>query len=337
MPADWAAQRVKNLDLGKAVLNAITPSRNQKDITSLIEEFQYPKLGPGMMWERCRDLVEKDGAIVRMNTEVRAIHIDGGKATGVTVALADGSTEHVAASHVISTMPMAALVRAIDPPPPAAVLAAGKDLHYRDFLTVALVVPEASGFPDNWIYIHATDVKVGRIQNFGSWSPFMVQDGKTCLGLEFFVTEGDPLWTMADSDLVALAKRELVTLRLADAQRLENGYVVRVPKAYPVYDATYKANVAIMREWLEAEVRGVYPVGRNGMHRYNNQDHSMYTAMLSVENILGADHDVWDVNVDEEYHEEKRGREVELTGRIARPNQRRSLLPEHLAESGTVV
>jgi protoporphyrinogen oxidase len=307
MPADWAAQRVKNLDLGKAVLNAITPSRNQKDITSLIEEFQYPKYGPGMMWERCRDLVEKDGAIVRMNTEVRTIHVEDGRATGVTVALADGSTERIAARHVISTMPMAALVRAIDPPPPAEVVAAGKDLHYRDFLTVALVVPEAAGFPDNWIYIHATDVKVGRIQNFGSWSPYMVKDGRTCLGMEYFVFEGDELWASSDEDLVARATAEIQSLGLVSSSDVEVGYVVRVPKAYPYYDTEYRSNVAVIAAYLDSNAPNVHPVGRNGMHKYNNQDHSMYTAMLTVENIHGASHDIWAVNVEEEYHEEGDG------------------------------
>ena len=193
MPADWAAQRVKNLNLGRAVLNAVLPNRNQTDITSLIEEFQYPKFGPGMMWEHCRDLVEKGGGTVLMETEVRGIHLQDGRATAVTLAGPDGATRRVAASHVISSMPLRSLVHAIDPPVPERVLRAADDLHYRDFLTVALVVPEAGGFADNWIYIHATDVKVGRIQNFGSWSPYMVKDGRTCLGLEYFVFEGDEL------------------------------------------------------------------------------------------------------------------------------------------------
>jgi protoporphyrinogen oxidase len=307
MPSDWAAQRVKNLDLGKAVLNALAPKRNQTEITSLIEEFQYPKYGPGMMWERCRDLVEKGGGTVLMETKVAAIHLDGGRATAVTLAAADGSTRRVAASHVISSMPMNALVRAIDPPAPAAVRAAGDDLHYRDFLTVALVVPEAKGFPDNWIYIHAPEVAVGRIQNFGSWSPFMVKEGRTCLGLEYFVFEGDELWSSSDDELVERGKRELEILGLVQAADVEAGYVVRVPKAYPYYDFAYRANVETITTYLDEAAPNVHPVGRNGMHKYNNQDHSMYTAMLTVENILGADHDIWAVNVEEEYHEVQSG------------------------------
>jgi UDP-galactopyranose mutase len=172
-------------------------------------------------------------------------------------------------------------------------------------LTVALVIPEAKGFPDNWIYIHATDVKVGRIQNFGSWSPFMVKEGRTCLGLEYFVFEGDELWESSDEDLVALARRELALLGLVDQADVEAGYVVRIPKAYPYYDFEYRANVARITAWLAAEAPNVHPVGRNGMHKYNNQDHSMYTAMLTVENIHGASHDIWEVNVEEEYHEER--------------------------------
>ena len=205
-------------------------------------------------------------------------------------------------------MPMSSLVKAMDPPPPDDVLAAARDLRYRDFMTVALVVPEEYSFPDNWIYIHDPDVAVGRIQNFGRWSPYLVKDGRTCLGLEFFVTEGDEMWTKPDEELVEQGKRELHHLGLADASRIEAGYVVRVPKAYPHYDDHYKRNVEVMKAWLDEHCPNVYPVGRNGMHKYNNQDHSMYTAMLTVENIVdGGSHDIWAVNVEEEYHEEAVG------------------------------
>jgi len=304
MPADWAAQRVKNLDLGKAVLNALSPRRNQKVITSLIEEFQYPKYGPGMMWERCRELVEKGGGTVLTETEVSAIHVGGGRARSVTLRHRDGRTEEVAVGHVISSAPMQTLVKMLRPLPPEEVIAAGEDLHYRDYLTVALVVPEAKGFPDNWIYIHAKEVRVGRVQNYGSWSPHMVKEGWTCLGLEYFVFEGDKLWNSTDEALIELATRELVTLGLVDPVDVEAGYVVRVPKAYPHYDSAYQGNVETITKYLEAAAPNVHPVGRNGMHKYNNQDHSMYTAMLTVENILGASHDIWAVNVEEEYHEE---------------------------------
>jgi protoporphyrinogen oxidase len=216
----------------------------------------------------------------------------------------DGAVTEHQCSAVISSMPLSALVRALDPPPPEEVLAAADDLHYRDHITVALVVPEEASFPDNWVYVHDPAVKMGRIQNFGRWSPYMVKDGSACLGLEYFVFEGDEMWSMADEDLVELGKTELGRLGLADPGAIEAGYVVRMPKAYPYYDADYGRNVETLRKWLEVNVANVHPVGRNGMHRYNNQDHSMYTAMLTVENIMGASHDVWSVNVEEEYHEQ---------------------------------
>jgi protoporphyrinogen oxidase len=169
----------------------------------------------------------------------------------------------------------------------------------------SLVVPGSASFPDNWIYIHSPDVKVGRIQNFGSWSPYLVKDGWTCLGLEYFVFEGDELWNSADDDLAILAEKELIELGLVEPGSVEAAYVVRMPKAYPVYDEGYAAAVDEIRTWLAEAVPNVYPVGRNGMHKYNNQDHSMMTAMLSVQNLVhGADHDVWAVNVEEDYHEE---------------------------------
>jgi len=202
-------------------------------------------------------------------------------------------------------MPFTELARIVDPPVPDEVLASATALHYRDFLTVALVIPEDRGFPDNWIYIHAPDVRVGRIQNFGSWSPYLVKDGRTCLGMEYFVFEGDDLWTSSDDELVALGTKELAAIGLVDASDIEAGYVVRMPKAYPVYDDGYRENVDVLRRWFEANAPNVHPVGRNGMHKYNNQDHSMYTAMLTVENIHGAHHDIWSVNVEEEYHEVK--------------------------------
>ncbi len=208
-------------------------------------------------------------------------------------------------------MPLPHLLRAMDPPVPAEVRAAADGLTFRDFLTVALVVPAEAGFPDNWIYIHSPEVRpLGRIQNFGAWSPYMVKDGRTCLGLEYFVFEGDDVWSLPDDDLVARATGDLEHLGLIDPSLVEAGYVVRMPKAYPVYDETYRANVEVLRSWLEAHTPNVHPVGRNGMHKYNNQDHSMYTAMLTVENLFGADHDIWSVNVEDEYHEQGTGRDA---------------------------
>jgi protoporphyrinogen oxidase len=305
LEADFAAQRIKNLDLRKAIVNAVMPKRNQKEITSLIEEFQYPKYGPGMMWEVCRDKVVAKGSRVEMETKVRKVLHRDGAAYEVVAVRPDGSEHAFPCTQVISSMPFAKLVQAMDPPPPPEVLEAAEQISYRDFLSVALVVPEEFAFPDNWIYIHAPEVQVGRIQNYGSWSPYMVKDGRTCLGLEYFVFEDDDMWSKPDEELVELAKREIAFLGLVDPDRVELGHVVRVPKAYPTYDQGYDERVEILRKWVETTTPNVHPVGRNGMHRYNNQDHSMFTAMLTVENILGrGPHDIWSVNVEQEYHEE---------------------------------
>jgi protoporphyrinogen oxidase len=306
MPADWAAQRVKGLSLGNAIVNALMPKRNQKDITSLIEEFQYPKYGPGMMWEVCRDTIEKKGSTVTMDTTVTKIRHTDGRATAVVGTHPDGTTTEYPATEVISSMPISHLLEAMDPPVPDDVKAAAADLRYRDYLIVALVLPEASvDFDDNWIYIHDPAVRTMRIQNFGSWSPYMVKEGFNTLGLEYTVWEGDDEWNMADDDLVRRAKEELERLGLAHISEIREGYVVRQAKAYPIYDDRYRANVDVLRAWLREHAANVHPVGRNGMFRYNNQDHSMFTAMLTVENIMtGTSHDVWEVNVEEEYHEE---------------------------------
>ncbi len=313
LSADWGAQRIKGMSLWKAVWE---PMRSRllgvrrdrrRQVTSLIEQFQYPKLGPGMLWEHCRDGVVAGGGEVLMAHCVTAIRRTADGALSV-VAAGPGGEQVFPAAHIVSSMPVQGLVRAIDPPPPPEVLAAADRLHYRDFLTVALVVPGAAAFPDNWIYIHHPGVKVGRIQNFGAWSPYMVTEGTTCLGLEYFVFEGDELWAAPDAELVALATKELAAIGLCEESQVKTGYVVRMPKAYPVYDDTYRDAVETVRKWIEAEMPAVHPVGRNGMHKYNNQDHAMYTAMLTVENIVkGTEHDIWAVNVEEDYHEEQAG------------------------------
>ena len=306
MPADWAAQRVKGLSLGNAISNALMPKRNQKEITSLIEEFQYPKYGPGMMWEVCRDTVIEKGSTVEMETTVTKVRHADGRATSVQARHGDGSTTDYPATDVISSMPISHLLEAMDPPVPDEVKAAAADLRYRDYLIVALVMPEALvDFDDNWIYIHDPAVRTMRIQNFGSWSPYMVKPGYNTLGLEYTVWEGDEEWSAPDEELIERAKQELEHLGLAKAGQIEGGYVVRQAKAYPIYDDRYRANVDVLRAWLAEHAANVHPVGRNGMFRYNNQDHSMFTAMLTVENIVtGTHHDVWEVNVEEEYHEE---------------------------------
>jgi protoporphyrinogen oxidase len=317
--ADWAAQRIKNLSLAGAVLEALRPRRNRQKFVSLIERFHYPRLGPGMMWERCAELVEAAGCKVHLDQPVTRIRRQDGCAVSVETT-ADRAVTRYPCSHVISSMPLPELVRAFEPPPPAHVLAAADTLRFRDFLTVALVVPADRAFVDNWIYVHAPEVRVGRIQNFGAWSEAMVKPGRTCLGLEYFVFAGDELWQLPDGELIALGIRELATIGLVDPDQVEAGYVVRMPKAYPVYDEGFADSVAVLRDWLAAEAGNVQPVGRNGMHRYNNQDHSMLTAMLAVDNLLGlGEHDVWTVNVDGEYHETATvdGEPPNGTGRVA--------------------
>ncbi len=306
MPADWAAQRVKGLSLGNAIVNALMPKRNQKEITSLIEEFQYPKYGPGMMWQVCRDKISELGSKVVMESTVTTIHHADGRASSVVATGADGATTEFPCTDVVSSMPISQLLEAMDPPVPTAVREAAEDLRYRDYLIVALVLPEhLVDFDDNWIYIHEPAVRTMRIQNFGSWSPYMVKPGFNTLGLEYTVWEGDDEWSAPDEELIERAKRELEQLGLAKAGEIAEGYVVRQAKAYPIYDDRYRRNVDVLRGWLGEHTQNVHPVGRNGMFRYNNQDHSMFTAMLTVENITtGTHHDVWEVNVEEEYHEE---------------------------------
>jgi protoporphyrinogen oxidase len=303
--AEWGAQRIKGMTLWSAVwepLRARFAGQRGKgeQVTSLIEEFQYPKHGPGMMWERCQELVEAQGSKVVFDSPVSTITHEGGRATAV---VAGGSTYD--ADHIISSMPFNGLVQAMDPPAPEEVRRAAADLTFRDFLSVALVVPaDKVAWTDNWIYIHDPEIKTMRVQNFGSWSPFMVKDGRNVLGLEYTVNEGDDWWTASDDELIERGKAELEALGLMHAADVESGYVVRMPKAYPVYDEAYQQHVGVLRTWLEANVPNVHPIGRNGMHRYNNQDHSMFTAMLTVDNLYGAHHDIWNVNVEAEYHEE---------------------------------
>lgn len=320
--SDWAAQRIKNLSLWKAVLHSLMPKgRNSTDVTSLIEQFQYPKYGPGMMWEACAKQVESLGCQIHFNEQVTSIaRLDNGD---LSVLTSTGNT--YSAQHIISTMPINALIESLAPAAPAEVREAARQLKHRDFLTVALVVPIRFSFPDNWIYIHDPNVNVGRVQNYGSWSPFLVKEGHTCLGLEYFVNESDGMWDMQDQDLIALGIKELIQLGLITPDSVEAGFVVRMPKTYPVYDMEYSSSLAKIRDYLAQEWSDIHPVGRNGMHRYNNQDHSMLTAMLTVDNLfLGTENDVWNVNVEEDYHEEVQKDPTQNTGRSAPFLQRNS-------------
>jgi protoporphyrinogen oxidase len=297
--AEWAAQRIKGLSFFSAAKAAFVGNKGNK-VKSLISEFNYPRFGPGQMWDAMTEAIEEQGGDVHLETPVERIEIAGGRiveiaARGATYTLPDS---------VISSLPLRNVVEMASPPAPQEVLDAARGLRYRDFLTVALVVDGEDLFPDNWIYIHEPGVRVGRIQNFRSWSPWMVPDpDKSCVGLEYFCFAGDDLWTMSDDDLVALASRELEQLGLASRSNVDRGFAIRVPKAYPIYDGDYAERVATIRTWLDG-IENLQQVGRNGLHRYNNSDHSMLTAMRAVDNLIaGAHHDIWEVNVESVYHE----------------------------------
>lgn len=311
--ADWAAQRIKGVSLLSAVLSALTPAAPGRGgaIKSLISTFRYPRLGPGMLWDACAQAVRRHGGTVTLGRTVVDLRYD--EATGqwsVGHTNADGQREEHTADHVISSAPLRELVPSLSPAPSPRLRRAAEQLAYRDFLTVALVLKDRQRFSDNWIYVHDSSVMVGRIQNFKSWSPEMVPNAAlTCYGLEYFCFEGDGLWASSDAALVKRATDELVTLGLADHDDVIEGCVVRQKKAYPVYDAAYAQHVQMIREELSERYPRLHLVGRNGMHKYNNQDHAMMTALLTAENIVAGQalHDPWRVNEDAEYHEEVGG------------------------------
>ena len=298
--ADWAAQRIKGLSLTTAIINALFGSNDTK---TLIKEFDYPALGPGMMWEKFAEAVENKDGKVYLDSKVISFEREGNKIKSIT-AEQNGELVQYSADNFITSMPISALVARMKPQPPEEVLHAARSLKYRDFLIVALIVARKDLFPDSWIYIHSPEVKVGRIQNFKNWSAALVPDAsKSCLGMEYFCSVGDEIWEMSDAELVELATRELVGLGLATTAEVEDGVVIRQPKAYPVYDAEYRGHLRVLEGFLKG-IDNLQTIGRNGMHRYNNQDHSMLTGILAVRNILGEKHDLWDVNTERSYYED---------------------------------
>jgi len=301
--AEWAAQRIKDLSLRSAIVSMLIKPR--RTIKTLIEEFDYPRLGPGMMWEAVTARVREKGGTVVLDAPVVAVHHERGRVTGITIDTGEGRAERIEGSDFVSTMPVTELVAKLEPKAPGEVLDAATWLSYRSFLTVCLIVNRDKLFPDNWIYVHDPDVHVGRIQNYKNWSAQMVPDaGKTGLGLEYFCNEGDSLWTRPDDELVEMAKRELEKIGLARVEEVSDGCVFRMPKAYPVYDSVYAHHLERVKAYL-ATFENLQTIGRNGLHRYNNQDHAMVTGMLAARNIvLGERNDVWSVNTDQEYHEE---------------------------------
>ncbi len=322
--AEWAAQRIKGLSFFSAAKAAFLGNRG--NIKSLISEFNYPRFGPGQMWEQMADDIKAQGGEIRLNAPVTKLVISDGR---VSEVIAGGET--LRPSHVISSLPLRTAVGIAEPEAPLAVRDAAQGLRYREFLTVLLVIDVDDMFDDNWIYIHQPGVRVLRIQNFKSWSPWMVPEGETAssIGMEYFCFEGDDLWNMADDDLVAMAGREIEKLHLAPAAKVRFGFVERVHKAYPIYDELYAERVRTIRDWLET-ISNLTQVGRNGLHRYNNSDHSMLTAMRAVDNIvLGAHNDIWSVNVESVYHEEVHDSENPYRNDQDTPAMKQPLASEH--------
>lgn len=301
--ADWAAQRIKSLSLGKAILSSFGFLKKGQ-VTTLIDEFQYPRKGPGQMWTRAKERVEKLGGKVQLNSEVIQFRRKGNKMISVLIKT-NGSINEISGDHFLSSIPLRELIQAIKPSPPDEVLKAAEELKYRDFFTVGLIIKKPFIFPDNWIYIHSPDVKVGRIQNFKNWSPEMVPDPQaTSLGFEYFCFQADALWKEDDHKLIQLGIDEIKKLNLASKEQVIDGTVIRSPNTYPIYDEGYKRRIDIIKNFLST-IENLQTMGRNGLHRYNNQDHSMLSAIFAVRNILGEHNSIWDINVDEEYHEIK--------------------------------
>lgn len=314
LSAEWAAQRIKDLDLKAAILGMFV--KPKQTITTLIEQFDYPRRGPGMLWQTVQRKVEERGGQVYLNSEIVKILHEDGRVTGVE-ARKDDQVEIVRGTDFISSMAITDFINALDPPPPQAILESASRLGYRDFLTVCLVVNQPNLFDDNWIYVHEPNVKVGRIQNFKNWSPDMVPDeNMSSLGLEYFCNIGDELWNASDSELVELGKRELDAIGLARSKDIVDGSVFRVEKAYPVYDSTYQKHLDVIKEYI-ASFSNFQTIGRNGLHRYNNQDHAMLTGMYAVRNMInGENHNLWKINAEQDYHEEIRDEKDAMAERV---------------------
>jgi protoporphyrinogen oxidase len=303
LSADWAAQRIRGLSFSALIRHALNGHKAQNGknpIKTLIREFHYPRRGPGMMWGRIQEILEQRGSQVILNTPVEKIlwkegHITGVEAGGVLYT----------GKHFINSLAIRDFFKMMDPAPPEPVIKTARDLHYRDFITVGLIVRGTNLFPDNWIYVHEPAVQVGRIQNYSNWSREMspTPDTTSSLGMEYFCFENDALWSASDDELLGLARRELASLGLVKSADILDGKVIRVPKAYPVYDDSYRESIQVVREFVQT-VPNLQLVGRNGMHRYNNQDHSMLTALMAARNVLGAHFDLWQMHRDTEYLEE---------------------------------
>lgn len=323
--ADWGAQRVKGLSLSKIIkdrfLKLAGVRRDASGVeTSLIEEFLYPKYGPGQLWETLAEDIEQHGGEVHLNAAVSRVHVKGNRVVAVTVRQSDGSCRTVGCDYFISSMPIKDLIAAIEGiDVPEDVKRIASELPYRDFITVGLLVDKLKirnetklktyreRIPDTWIYVQDGDVRLGRIQIFNNWSPYMVRNyrEKVWLGLEYFCEEGDWMWNMSDRDFIEYAAGELESIGIIDSKDVEDSIRIKMSKAYPAYYGSYNEFGAV-RQWLDG-IANLYCIGRNGQHRYNNMDHSMLTAMEAANNIMtGRDdkEDVWNVNTEQDYHED---------------------------------
>ncbi|MDH5744558.1 MAG: NAD(P)/FAD-dependent oxidoreductase [Candidatus Aminicenantes bacterium] len=299
--ADWAAQRIKSLSLGKAILNSIG-FLGRGRVTTLIDEFHYPRKGPGQMWNSAKKIIGEKGGKVELNSQLIRFNRKDDRIASVVIKK-DNSIQEISGDHYLSTIPLRELIQAIKPAPPDKVLKAAQGLKYRDFFTVGLIIDRPSIFPDNWIYIHSPEVRVGRIQNFKNWSPEMVPDSRmTTLGLEYFCFDTDEIWKKDDQELIEMGKEETAQLQFATREQIVDGIIIRSSKTYPIYDEGYQERIGIIKNYLST-FKDLQTIGRNGLHRYNNQDHSMLSAMFAVRNIVGEKCSVWDINIDDEYHE----------------------------------
>jgi len=326
---EWGAQRIKGLSISKTIIHAIKQLLPKKKTiaqkgteTSLIESFMYPKLGPGQMWETVADLLCKQGHLVLMEQKVTNLLVENNLVHSITVQDKEGKETVYTADYVISTMPVKELIAAIQGPVPESVKEVAKGLVYRDFMTVGLLLKKlavkdarnkvSTMVPDNWIYIQESDVRVGRLQIFNNWSPYLVaQVDQVWIGLEYFCNEGDDLWTMDDGALKEFAIDELVKLSMIAKEDVIDATVIRSPKAYPAYFGTYDRFDEITN--YTNSIKNLYLIGRNGMHKYNNQDHSMLAAMTLVDNLLEnseSKENIWQVNTEKEYHELKQQKQV---------------------------
>ena len=303
--AEWAAQRIKGLSLSSAVIGAFFKSHSRK-FTTLIEEFKYPRYGPGQMYETMTEKAANFGASTHLGEAVCEIQREGNRLMGLKTRMEDREVKEYRGDYIISSMPISSLVLSMRPLPPEKVITAAKGLAYRSIICVNLLIDAEQKNPDTWVYVHSPEVATGRIQFYKNWSPWMIpRENQSSLGMEYFCTEGDAVWRTGDKAMIEQAKNEVEKLRLIDHKDIFDAFVVRMPKCYPVYDSGYSGKLAVIREFLET-IENLQPIGRNGMFKYNNADHSILTALYAIRNLNGENLDIWGINTGQEYHEEKR-------------------------------